>query len=109
GPTPLRDQHDEAFNYIAQHEAIKEIVFSGGDPFLLSDERLEELLTRAFAIAHIDVVRFHTRMLSFAPMRVDAALGRVFSKFSPIYVVTHFNHPREITDATREAVAILHS
>ncbi len=107
GPTPVRDQHDDAFNYIAQHEQIKEIIFSGGDPFLLANERLHELLMRAFAIGHIDMVRFHTRMLSFAPMRVDEGLADVLSQFSPIYVVTHFNHPREITETTKSSIALL--
>lgn len=104
GPTPLRDQHDEAFAYIASNVDIKEIIFSGGDPLLLSNERLHELLTRAFAIPHIDFVRFHSRMLSFAPMRIDDELVNVFKQFSPIYLVTHFNHPNEINETTRSAL-----
>lgn len=104
GPTPARDEHDAAFAYIEQQQGIKEIVFSGGDPLLLSNDRLDYLLSRAFAIKHIDVVRFHSRMLSFAPMRIDAGLAEVLSTYSPMYLVTHFNHPSEITDATRAAI-----
>lgn len=104
GPTPMRDQHEEAFVYIEQHEQIKEIVFSGGDPLLLSNERIHELLARAFSIKHIDVVRFHSRMMSFAPMRIDDGLCSVFSQFSPVYLVTHFNHPNEITNTTKRAI-----
>ena len=104
GPTPAKEQHDAAFNYIAQHPEVKEIIFSGGDPLILSNERIHELLARAFAITHIDVVRIHSRMISFLPMRVDEGLVEVFSRFSPIYLVTHFNHPREITDEARVAI-----
>lgn len=104
GPTPMREQHEEAFLYIEKNHQIKEIIFSGGDPLLLSNERLNELMSRAFSIKHIDVVRFHSRMLSFAPMRIDDDLCAVFQKFSPVYLVTHFNHPREITKSATDAI-----
>lgn len=107
GPTPMRDQHDEAFRYIENDPAIHEIIFSGGDPLLLSNTRIKELLERAFSIKHIDFVRFHTRMLSFAPMRIDDELGRIMSNYGPVYLVTHFNHPREITKTTERALEIL--
>lgn len=107
GPTPLRDQHEDAFKYIERNSAIREIIFSGGDPLLLANSRLEHLLKRAFSIKHIDVVRFHTRMLSFAPMRVDDELAQVVSQFSPIYLVTHFNHPKEITEKAIQSIKIL--
>lgn len=108
GPTPMRDQQDEAFRYIEKNSAIKEVIFSGGDPLLLSNERIQELIARAFAIEHIEMVRFHSRMLSFAPMRIDQGLCDVFQKFSPIYLVTHFNHPREITEVALSAINSLH-
>ncbi len=104
GPTPARDQHDEAFKYIAQHAEIREVIFSGGDPLLLTTERLRDLLARAFAISHIDVVRIHSRMLSFAPMRVDDGLVEAFAEMGPIYLVTHFNHPHEIGEQAQSAI-----
>jgi lysine 2,3-aminomutase len=104
GPSPEREQHEEAFRYIEKNPNIKEIIFSGGDPFLLSNERLDNLLTRAFQIQHLEVVRIHSRMLSFAPMRVDSGLKEILGKFSPIYLVTHFNHPLEITPITMAAI-----
>lgn len=107
GPSPKKDQQAEAFAYIEQHSSIREIIFSGGDPLMLSNERINELLERAFSIKHIEVVRFHTRMLSFAPMRVDQALLDIFNRYSPIYLVSHFNHPREMTQASLEAMARL--
>lgn len=108
GPTPVRDQHEEAFRYIENNPAIREIVFSGGDPLLLSNARIKDLLTRAFSIKHIDFVRFHSRMLSFAPMRIDEELCGIFNEHGPIYLVSHFNHPREITQTTLQAANALH-
>lgn len=107
GPSPDKDEHDEAFRYIEQHPSIKEIIFSGGDPLLLGNERINELLGRAFSIEHIDFVRFHTRMLSFAPMRIDDELCAILRNYRPIYLVTHFNHPREITSSTLRAIDAL--
>lgn len=104
GPTPMKEEQREAFDYIALNPSIKEIIFSGGDPFLLSDERLGQLLKQSFAIKHIDFVRFHTRMLTFAPMRVTDALCEILSQFSPIFLVTHFNHPNELSPQAIEAI-----
>ena len=107
GPTPNLEQQIQAFDYIQNDQQIKEIIFSGGDPLLLSNRRIQDLLRRSFAIDHIDMVRFHSRMLSFAPMRIDDELCSIFGSFSPIFLVCHFNHPREITDFTRRAVTKL--
>lgn len=108
GPSPKRDQQEEAFVYIENNPEIKEIVFSGGDPLLLSNERLGELITRSFSIKHIDFIRFHTRMLSFAPTRIDQGLTKVLRSPHPIYLVTHFNHPRELNQDTLNAITMLH-
>ncbi len=108
GPSPQKDQQEEAFLYIEKDPAIKEIIFSGGDPLVLSNRRLDELFARAFSIPHIDVVRIHSRMLAFAPMRVDDELSRIMSRYAPLYLVTHFNHPKEITPQTIEALKKLH-
>jgi lysine 2,3-aminomutase len=107
GPSPKKDDYDAAFDYISEHPEIKEIIFSGGDPLILSNERLKELLTRAFSIKHIDFVRIHSRILSFAPMRVDKDLCAIFKQFSPLYLVTHFNHPRELSDVAKESLKSL--
>ncbi len=104
GPTPQKSQAEEAFNYIKNNQQIKEIIFSGGDPLILSNQRIKYLLDNAFSIDHIDVVRIHSRMLSFLPMRIDDELIDILKKYSPIYLVTHFNHPDEITAQTIEAI-----
>ncbi len=107
GPTPMKEEQQEAFAYIKAHSSIKEIIFSGGDPLLLSDERIHQLLAQSFAISHIDFVRFHTRMLSFAPMRITKELCEILSQYTPIFLVTHFNHPQEITDDAIKAIKLL--
>lgn len=104
GPTPKKDEQEEAFRYIENHEEIKEIIFSGGDPLMLSNERLAQLLGRAFLIGHLNNVRIHTRMLSFAPMRIDDELGAIFKSHGPLYIVTHFNHPNELSPLALEAI-----
>ena len=107
GPSPQKDQQEEAFRYIENDPRIKEIIFSGGDPLVLSNRRLDELFSRAFSIPHIDMVRIHSRMLSFAPMRIDDDLANIVKKYSPLYLVTHFNHPKEITSLTLDALKLL--
>lgn len=109
GPSPQKDQQEEAFAYIESKPEIREIIFSGGDPLVLSNRRLEDLMERAFSIKHVDVVRFHTRMLSFAPMRIDKEFLTMVGKYTPVYLVSHFNHPRELTDMAIKALKDLHS
>lgn len=104
GPSPKREDHDQAFAYIANNQDINEIIFSGGEPLLLSNDRIDDLLKRSFAIKHINMVRFHTRILSFLPMRIDDELREIFSRYKPIYLVTHFNHANEINHKTINAI-----
>lgn len=107
GPTPKREEQEIAFRYIEANPSIKEIIFSGGDPFMLGNDRLAALLERAFAIEHIINVRIHTRMLSFAPMRIDDELASIVKRHQPLYVVCHFNHPKELTPLAKAAIAKL--
>lgn len=108
GPTPKKEEHEEAFLYIEKNKDIKEIIFSGGDPLMLSNERLFSLLDRAFSIKHLNNVRIHTRMLSFAPMRIDAEFSQALRRYNPLYIVTHFNHPKELSPLACEALRMLH-
>lgn len=108
GPSPKKTDGEEAFRYIREQKAIKEIIFSGGDPLILSDNRIDFLLHEAFSIPHIDMVRIHSRMLTFAPMRINDSLSSILKKYRPLYLVTHFNHPREITPQTIDALNNLH-
>ena len=107
GPTPNQDHLTQALAYITAHDEIREVIVSGGDALLLSDERLGALLGRIRAIAHVDIIRLATRMLAFAPMRVTDALLDVIRPHHPLYVLSHFNHPRELAPEARAAITKL--
>jgi lysine 2,3-aminomutase len=89
--------------YIRAHPEVRDVLLSGGDPLLFSDDRLADLLSQLHAIEHVEMIRIGTRIPVCLPMRVTDALARTLRRFAPLYVVTHFNHPKEITPAAREA------
>jgi lysine 2,3-aminomutase len=99
---------DAALAYVASHTRIWEVVLTGGDPFVLSPRRIGEL-TRALArIAHVKVLRWHTRVPIVAPERVtDALAAALTAGRMAVYVGLHANHPRELTRAARAAIARL--
>ena len=95
---------EAALRYIAGHPAVWEVIFTGGDPLVLSARRLDRIMRRLAAIEHVRVVRFHTRVPVVAPERIDAdllAALRVAGK--AVFVALHANHPREFTPAARAA------
>jgi lysine 2,3-aminomutase len=83
--------------YIAANPGIREVLLSGGDPLLLSDQRLEKILTALRRIPSVEVIRIGTRVPCTLPMRVTKGLVRMLRQFHPLYINTHFNHPAEIT------------
>ncbi len=105
----LRDL-PRAVEYIREHEEITNVLLTGGDPMVLSTRRLRELLSALRSIRHVRIIRIGTRMLSYNPFRVleDPELLEVIEQHSlpdkRIYVITHFNHPREITPPALRAV-----
>jgi lysine 2,3-aminomutase len=96
-------QIDESIAYIARHAEIRDVVVSGGDPLSLSDERLDYILGRLRAIPHLEIFRLGTRNLVTLPQRVTDDLVRMLRTHHPVYVNTHFNHPRECTAEAFEA------
>jgi lysine 2,3-aminomutase len=96
-----------AVAYVRAHPEIRDVIVSGGEPLLLSDERLDEVLGALRAIPHVQIVRLATRAPVACPMRVDAALARMLRRHAPLFVVTHFNHPVECTGEAREACGTL--
>ena len=98
-----REELEEAIGYLRQHTEVRDVLISGGDPLLLSTARLVELLEALRAIPHIEMIRIGTRIPVCLPMRVDDALARALRRFAPLFVVTHFNHAKEITPEAREA------
>ena len=92
-----------AFDYIAGHQQIWEVILSGGDPLVLSARRIKEVVKRLAAISHVKVVRVHTRVPVVAPERINAALVRALRTDKATFVVLHANHPRELTQEARAA------
>lgn len=109
GPTPKQNDWAAALNYIRAHSEVREVILSGGDPLVIGNRQLEQLLSELSAIEHVDIIRIHTRILTFAPMRVDAELVEILRKYQPVYVVTHFNHPNELTASTYQSLSQLAS
>lgn len=97
-------EYQEAIAYIQARPGIREVIFSGGDPLTLSDNLLDRALSDVRKISHVEVIRVHTRMPVVAPMRITDDLIKIFKKNKPVYLITHFNHPREITQEAAQAV-----
>ena len=102
-----RETVSAGIDYIASHPEIRDVLISGGDPLLLADERLEEILTAVRKIPTVEIIRIGTRVPCTLPMRVTARLARLLKKFHPLYINTHFNHPAEITPEAAKACARL--
>jgi lysine 2,3-aminomutase len=98
------DEYAEALNYIRQRTGIREVILSGGDPLTVSDGQLERVLSDLRKIEHVEIIRIGTRMPVVAPMRVTDELVRIIKKSKPVFVMTHFNHPRELTAEAAVAV-----
>src|SRR5260370_9865452 len=92
-----RGELAEAVAYLREHPEVRDVLVSGGDPLLFSTERLCELLEQIRSVPHVEIVRIGTRIPVCLPMRVDGELARALRKFAPLYLVTHFNHAKEIT------------
>lgn len=90
-------------DYLRQNEVIRDVIISGGDPLTLSTSRLENIISRVREIEHIEIIRIGTRFPVVLPQRIDNELCAMLSKYGPIWLNTHFNHPREITQEAAEA------
>jgi lysine 2,3-aminomutase len=94
---------EQGLAYVRAHPEVRDVIVSGGDPLVLSDERLAELLGALRAIPHVQLLRVGTRAPVTIPMRVTDALAATLRRFAPLFVITHFNHPRECTPEARAA------
>jgi lysine 2,3-aminomutase len=104
------EQIDAAIAYIAAHPEVWEVIFTGGDPFILSPRRVDELTRRLAAIPHVKILRWHTRVPFVDPPRVNEELvAALQSSAAKTWVALHANHPREFTPAARAAIACLSS
>lgn len=102
---PKADEYQLALQYIRAHPGIREVILSGGDPLTLGDRHLDRILTDLRAIEHVEIIRIGTRMPVVCPMRVTGQLISILKKAQPVFLMTHFNHPKELTAEAREALA----
>jgi len=96
----IKDIHD----YLEKEKSIREIIISGGEPFMINEDILFNLLDGIINIDHIEAIRIGTRILTFLPQRITGYLAERLSKYKPLWIITHFNHSNEITPATEDAV-----
>jgi lysine 2,3-aminomutase len=95
---------DAAYDWIGSRPAIREVILTGGDPLMLSPRRLGAIVARLSAIAHVDVIRVHTRVPVADPARVTPALAAALRTGRAMFLALHANHAREFTDAARAAI-----
>mgnify|MGYP002641089111 CR=1 FL=1 len=94
-----------AYNYIAQHPEIEEVILTGGDPLTMGDDPLKRILKRIDNIPHVRTIRIHTRLPVVNPFRLTPELGHFIGNLAtPVWVSTHFNHPSEITRSARQHI-----
>ncbi|HJX03356.1 MAG TPA: KamA family radical SAM protein [Dehalococcoidia bacterium] len=94
----------DMINYIRRNRSVRDVIISGGDPLTLSTRRLEWVIAQLRAIQHVEIIRIGTRFPVVLPQRIDAELCDMLSKYGPIWLNTHFNHPKEITEEAAAAV-----
>jgi lysine 2,3-aminomutase len=98
---------EDGLDYIRQHGEIRDVIISGGDPLMLSDNKLEFILKSLRAIPHIQIIRIGTRIPCFLPQRVTPKLTEMLKKYHPLWMNVHFNHPDELTPEARHALGLL--
>ena len=102
------EEEDAAIRYIGGNPQIRDVLLSGGDPLTLGDAALERIIGRLRRIGHVAVIRIGTRVPVVLPMRLTQGLLSMLKKYQPIWINTHFNHPRELTaEAVRACAAIV--
>jgi lysine 2,3-aminomutase len=98
---------DEAIAYLGARPAVRDVIVSGGDPLVLDDARLDEILSALRGVPHVRILRVATRAPVVCPMRVTRELALLLRRHAPLFVVTHFNHPKECTAEARRACETL--
>jgi lysine 2,3-aminomutase len=98
---------ESAFQYLAAHTEIRDVILSGGDPLLLSDRRIEEILRRLRTIPHLEILRIGSRVPCHLPERITPALCAILKRYHPLYINTHFNHPDELTPQAVRGLGML--
>jgi lysine 2,3-aminomutase len=97
---------DEGLRWLAEHPEVRDVLITGGDPFLLDDNQLEYLICKLRELPHVEMIRFGTRTPVVLPQRIDAGLKKVLGGYHrvPIWINTQCNHPKELSEETARAV-----
>lgn len=101
------EQLYKGIEYIRQHDEVRDVVLSGGDPLLIETKKLEKIIRLVREIKHVEIIRIGTRVPCVLPQRIDKELCEMLKKYHPMYINTHFNHPREITEEAKKACEML--
>jgi lysine 2,3-aminomutase len=103
----FQPDYQEQLDYIRKHPEVRDVLFSGGDPLLLSDSKLEGLLKALRDIPHVEFIRIGSRIPIFLPQRITSDLCEMLKQFHPLFMSVHANHPRELTTEVKEALSRL--
>lgn len=101
---PSKEQLTKGIDYIRNTPQIRDVLLSGGDPLMLADSQIDWLLSEITAIPHVEIVRIGTRMPVVLPYRITNELVSILRKYQPLWINTHFNHPREMTASSKESL-----
>ncbi len=98
---------EKALEYIEKTETVRDVLLSGGDALMVGDAKLEYIIARLRKIEHVEIVRLGSRVPVVCPQRITPELCAMLSKYHPVWLNTHFNHPNEVTEESRRACAML--
>ncbi|MDB2347114.1 MAG: KamA family radical SAM protein [Verrucomicrobiales bacterium] len=104
GEQELETDFEAAFRYLEEHTEIRDVLLSGGDPLLFSDQKLEKILSRLRSIPHIEFLRIGSRVPVFLPQRITPEFCQMLQKYHPLFLSIHVNHPRELTIEVKEGL-----
>ena len=104
---PEKARFERILDYIRRNHAIRDVILSGGDPLLLSDDRIEWLLNQLRLIPHVEVIRIGTKIPAVLPQRVTSRLVRIIKRYHPVWMSLHFMHPAECTSESLKACGML--
>lgn len=107
GEQELETDFEAVYQYLEEHAEVRDVLLSGGDALLLSDDKLRKILARLRAIPHIEFLRIGTRVPIFLPQRITPELCAMLREFHPLWMSVHVNHPRELTTEVRDALGRL--
>ena len=100
-----KKEQTEVLSYIRENKGIREVILSGGDPLTLSDAVLDNILRQLREIEHIEIIRIASRLPVVCPMRLTSSLCSVLKKYQPLFLMTHFNHPLELTEEAQKSLS----